>query len=315
MPLRLRLAMLFALGTASVIAVAGLGSCCSFGRVWTPPSTPGCQPRGHPAEQYNSEGLGALRATRDEEPVQVRHHRRPAADLLARPGDRTVARPARAVAVIAARRRARSGFTTGEDRRTHPLAGHGALRPRALVLVVGTGTDIADAADEHVDTGAGRSGPIAVLARRAGRLVALRGGAAPGRADAPGERRTARHDDGTHLAVPSTRDEIASLASTLNELLDRQRRRSPRNARPSSASAGSSPTPATSCGPRWPPCAPSSSSPARPGRDRDELVEAVSSAAGETDRLIRLAEDLLTLARADGSDQFLRVLPDRSLRR
>ena len=37
----------------------------------------------------------------------------------------------------------------------------------------------------------------------------------------------------------------------------------------------------------------------REGRSRDELVEALRSAAEETDRLVRLAEDLLILARAD----------------
>ena len=53
---------------------------------------------------------------------------------------------------------------------------------------------------------------------------------------------------------------------------------------------------------------------ARPGRSRDDLVEAITVAGQETDRLIRLAEDLLLLARADNHQPFLRpalvALPD-----
>ncbi|HZD14554.1 MAG TPA: HAMP domain-containing sensor histidine kinase, partial [Pseudonocardiaceae bacterium] len=48
---------------------------------------------------------------------------------------------------------------------------------------------------------------------------------------------------------------------------------------------------------------------ARPGRSRDELVDAVSHAGVETDRLIRLAEDLLLLARADNAQPSLRPVP------
>ena len=59
---------------------------------------------------------------------------------------------------------------------------------------------------------------------------------------------------------------------------------------------------------------PSWSSPARPGRSREALVEAINEAGAETDRLIRLAEDLLLLARADNHQPFLRPqrlsLPD-----
>ncbi|HEY2192694.1 MAG TPA: HAMP domain-containing sensor histidine kinase, partial [Actinomycetospora sp.] len=119
----------------------------------------------------------------------------------------------------------------------------------------------------------------------------------------------ARHDDGTHLAVPHTRDEIASLAATLNELLDRQRhalaqeRQALERERGFVADAGHElRTPLATLRAEL-------ELAGRPGRDHAELVDAVTSAAGETDRLIRLAEDLLTLARADGSDGFLRVRP------
>ena len=47
----------------------------------------------------------------------------------------------------------------------------------------------------------------------------------------------------------------------------------------------------------------------RPSRTRQDLVEAVTRAGEETDRLIRLAEDLLLLARADNHQPFLRPAP------
>ena len=47
----------------------------------------------------------------------------------------------------------------------------------------------------------------------------------------------------------------------------------------------------------------------RPGRSLDELQEAVGFAVLETDRLIRLAEQLLLLARADEADHRLEVSP------
>jgi hypothetical protein len=45
---------------------------------------------------------------------------------------------------------------------------------------------------------------------------------------------------------------------------------------------------------------------ARPGRSREALVEAVEQAGQETDRLIRLSEDLLLLARMDNAQPLLR---------
>ncbi len=48
---------------------------------------------------------------------------------------------------------------------------------------------------------------------------------------------------------------------------------------------------------------------ARPGESQDALAAAVAAAAADTDRLIRLAEDLLLLARADDGTAF--IAPER----
>jgi signal transduction histidine kinase len=311
-PLRVRLALGFALGTALLIAVVGLGFVLQLRTSLYATLDVGLASRAATlTEQYDTEGPAALRTNRDEEPVQVvtadGRVVMSSSDLAGTP----VLDPGALSAVLARRVDGSGplGFTAGEDHeRTRFLAT--VLSDRdGLVLVVGTGTDIADAADEHVEIGLLILGPIAVL------VAGLGAWWLSGAALRPVERMRrqsaglARHDDGTHLAVPSTRDEIASLASTLNELLDRQRhalaqeRQALERERGFVADAGHElRTPLATLRAEL-------ELAGRPGRDRAELVDAVTSAAGETDRLIRLAEDLLTLARADGSDGFLRVRP------
>jgi signal transduction histidine kinase len=312
MPLRVRLALGFALGAGLLIAVVGLGFVLQLRTSLDATLDVGLASRASTlTEQYASGGLAALQTHRDEEPVQVL-----TADgriVLGSPdlAGRAVLAPGDLAAVLA-RRVDGSGplaFTAGvEHHRTRYLAT--VLSDRdGLVLVVGTGTAIADAADEHVDTGLLVLGPVAAVAAGLGAWWLS------GAALRPVERMRrqsadlARHDDGTHLAVPGTRDEIASLATTLNDLLDRQRqalaqvRRALERERGFVADAGHElRTPLATLRAEL-------ELAGRPGRDRAELAEAVASAAGETDRVIRLADDLLTLARADGSEGFLRVRP------
>ena len=80
---------------------------------------------------------------------------------------------------------------------------------------------------------------------------------------------------------------------------DPQRDAGPDGARAPARARRSSPTPATSCARRWPSSGASSSSPPPASPDRAELARVVASATEETDRLVALAEELLTLARLD----------------
>ncbi len=312
MPLRVRLALGFALGTALLIAVVGLGFVLQLRASLDATLDVGLAGRADAlTEQYDSAGLSALSTSDDEDPLQV-----VTTDGRVLVGSRgfstTSVMDPHALANVLARRvdgAGPVGFTAGEEHhRTRFLAT--VLSDReGLVLVVGNGTEIADTADEHVDTGLMVLGPIAVV------VAGLGSWWLSGAALRPVERMRrqsaglARHDDGTHLAVPHTRDEIASLASTLNELLDRQRqalsqeRQALERERGFVADAGHElRTPLATLRAEL-------ELAGRPGRDRDQLADAVTSAAGETDRLIRLAEDLLTLARADGSGGFLRPRP------
>jgi two-component system OmpR family sensor kinase len=107
------------------------------------------------------------------------------------------------------------------------------------------------------------------------------------------------HDTESRLRVPESRDEIAALAVTLNDLLARLQE-TLRHQRDFVAAAGHelrSPlailkTELELAG--------------RPGRSADELRTAVGGAAEETDRLVHLAEDLLLLAQSDEPTEFVR---------
>lgn len=309
MPLRIRLTLGFTLGVFLLIAVVGLGFVLQLRASLDATLDVGLSSRAATlTEQYASGGLAELQTFRDEEPVQVL-----ALDgrvVLSSPdlGTRPVL-DARTVGAVAARRIGSDGsylFTTGtEDERTRYRASI-LSEDNGLILAVGTGTDIADTADEHVDAGLLVGGPIAAL------LAGLGAWWLSGAALRPVERMRqqsadlAEHDDGAHLAVPNSRDEIAALATTLNALLDRQRhslaheRQALERERGFVADAGHElRTPLATLRAEL-------ELAGRPGRDRDDLADAVASAATETDRLIRLAEDLLTLARADG-DGLLRV--------
>ncbi len=314
MPLRVRLALGFALGTGLLIAVVGLGFVLQLRASLDATLDVGLASRASTlTEQYDVGGLPALQTNHDEDPMQV----------LTSDGRVVVSSPdlatgpvldPRTLATVLARRVDGSGplgFTTDHEHgHEHTRFLATVLSDReGLVLAVGTGTEIADAADEHVDTGLLVLGPIAVVAAGLGAWwlsgAALRPVEQMRRQSAD----LARHDDGTHLAVPRTRDEIASLASTLNELLDGQRqalaqeRQALERERGFVADAGHElRTPLATLSAEL-------ELAGRPGRDRDELADAVASAAGETDRVIRLADDLLTLARADGSEGFLRICP------
>ncbi|SBW18082.1 sensor histidine kinase [Protofrankia symbiont of Coriaria ruscifolia] len=100
-------------------------------------------------------------------------------------------------------------------------------------------------------------------------------------------------DGSARLEVPGTRDEIAALAETMNDLLARLHA-ARRLDRAFIADAGHElRTPLTILKAEL-------ELASRPSRSRDELAEAVANASEETERVIRLAEALLALARMDG---------------
>jgi two-component system OmpR family sensor kinase len=109
-------------------------------------------------------------------------------------------------------------------------------------------------------------------------------------------------DPAARLAVPRTRDEIAALAGTMNDLLARLQAAL---ARQRSFVADASHELRT-------PFAVLSGElelASRPGRSQAELAEAVASAAQEAARLSRITDDLLTLASSDERHLTIRPAP------
>lgn len=197
--------------------------------------------------------------------------------------------------------------------RVHPDAGDGGDDPLLLlgfalpgsgpaeVGVVGSSLGLLDAAVAHVTDGFLFGGPVVVV------LGALAAWIFAGAALRPVERMrgqaatAAEHDVIPVLAVPANGDEVARLARTLNALLERLRASMARE-RAFVADAGHElRTPLSILRTEL-------ELADRPNRSRADLAAAVHAAVGETDRLARLAEDLLLLARGVEPD-FLRVSP------
>ncbi len=142
------------------------------------------------------------------------------------------------------------------------------------------------------------AGPVLVLLVAAGAWVLA------GAALRPVERM--RRDADAHagtgverLAVPDTGDELARLAVTLNELLERLGSSLARQQDLVADAGHELRTPLAVLRTEL-------ELASRPGRSHEELIDAVGYAALEVDRLSQLAEDLLFLARADGKGALVR---------
>jgi signal transduction histidine kinase len=101
-----------------------------------------------------------------------------------------------------------------------------------------------------------------------------------------------RLGSGRRLPVPPGGDELAELGGTLNEMLDRLERTAEREHGFVASASHELRTPLALLRAEL-------ELALREGRSPEELRAAVASAAGESDRLVQLAEDLLVLARAD----------------
>jgi signal transduction histidine kinase len=171
-------------------------------------------------------------------------------------------------------------------------------RSRPAITVAGVPTDVADAAQARARLALLIGGPPVVLAAGLGGWLLTGAALRPvGRMRRRLEEIT-EYDTNARLPVPATGDEIAALAFTMNGLLDRLARALARQ-RAFTADAGHElRTPLTALKAEL-------ELAARPGKSREALADAIQAAAGDADRLIRLAEDLLLLARADEGTSFL----------
>ncbi|MFB6814780.1 ATP-binding protein [Streptomyces sp. NPDC056347] len=314
MPLRRRLALIFALGTALVIAAAGLlflnrlsagldASLADSLRAQAdaeavrldvagplPPLPP---PSAHAADADHDTGAGA------EKVAQVLA---PDGRLLAYTdgaGRTPLADPAQA----RTGNREEVWFTTSvQGQHYRMLAVPATNAGHDVVVLVGSSTRLVDTATAHTRDALLLGGPPAVLA------AGLAAYWLAGSALRPVHRMSGRlaeiteQDTGARLPVPATRDEIATLAVTMNDVLDRLADALARQ-RGFAADAGHElRTPLTALKAEL-------ELAAQPGRTREELAAAVAAAAADTDRLIRLSEDLLLLSRTDEGRPVVRPEP------
>ena len=302
MPLRLRLALWFAAATAAVIAAAGVPFLLQLQGSLEKSLDPGL--RSHAVtvacELASDDVSSAMAAV-------------PGIVQIQQPDGRLLGTTAEAggAPLLTAEQLRRA--VTGEVALTTAVHGDPTrvlARPATVVrggpavVVVGTGTDVAEAAVGRVRAALLVGGPPAVLAAGLGAWLLA------GAALRPVERMRRQaavigdRDSGARLPVPGTRDEVAALGVTMNGLLDRLHRALARE-RGFIADAGHElRTPLAILRAEL-------DLAARPGRDRDELADAVGRAGLETDRLIRVAEDLLLLARTDNAQPVLVRQPVR----
>ena len=172
----------------------------------------------------------------------------------------------------------------------------------AWVVVVGADLDGVDAILSRLRSGFATGGAIGIA------LAAMGAWVLAGLALRPVEklRREAEvisaADTSAALAVPDTRDEVAELARTMNRLLGRLQHALSQQRRFVADAGHQLRTPLTVLRAEL-------ELANRPHRSSEELREAVSFAAVETDRLIQLAEQLLLLARVDEGSRLLELAP------
>jgi hypothetical protein len=295
MPLRLRLALLFAAATALAIFAAGAVFLYQL--------------RDNLDDALDKDLHARLSATVDELATEGRvlsfGHGGDFTRVENPDGTVVAGTPEAAGFQLSTERRAAalsgaSTFTTevaGQPSRM--LASSALLKGSRVVVVVGTGTDIADDAVERVRTALLVMGPIAVA------LAGIAAAVLAGAALRPVERMRqeaetiGEHDAGKRLAVPATGDEIAALAATMNHLLDRLRHALTRERRFVADASHELRTPLAILRAEL-------ELAARPGRTPEALRQAVREAGGETERLVTLTEDLLLLARADNDQTIMR---------
>jgi two-component system OmpR family sensor kinase len=196
-----------------------------------------------------------------------------------------------------------AGLADGPVSLEQPLPGDGGEQVRLLVVpaarpdgryVVAVGSSLAatEAALDRVRAGVGVGGVAVVL------LASLGAWLLAGAALRPVERLRAAvaavppDQPGRTLQVPATRDELAALARTMNQLLGRISQALERERRLIADASHELRSPLAVLRTEL-------ELANQPARSRAELAESVSHAAREADRVARLADDLLFLARTD----------------
>jgi signal transduction histidine kinase len=168
-----------------------------------------------------------------------------------------------------------------------PLAGH-----PGWVAVAGVGLEAYDATQRQVARGLAVGGAAFVAVAGLGAYWLARAALSPvERLRRQAAAISGRGDDAV-LEVPRTKDEVAALAGTMNDLLGRLRRALERERSFVADASHELRSPLAILRGEL-------ELAARPGRSTAELADAVRSSVEEADRLARITDDLLVLARGD----------------
>jgi signal transduction histidine kinase len=170
------------------------------------------------------------------------------------------------------------------------------------VVAVGASLEPADDAVERIRLASIVGGPFVVIAAGLAAWFLASGALRPVERLRRQVAEISERSPRPSLVVPTTRDEIAALATTMNELLGRLEE-SIASQHAFIANAGHElRTPLAVLRAEL-------ELAGRPGRSQAELIEAVAAAAEESERLCRLAEDLLFLAGTDHGAIQLQIEP------
>ena len=193
--------------------------------------------------------------------------------------------------------------TIGHDAQRMRLVAEPVQRPDGVWLAI-AGTNIHDTDDVVHDV----AKALVIVAPLIVILSAIGSWLLAGAALRPVERlrrdasRLAAAPQRGRLEVPATGDELAALADTLNEMLERLQRSLARQQEFVADAGHELRTPLAVLRMEL-------DLASRPGRSREELADAVEHAAAEASRLSELADALLFLARADGGAALVRPEP------
>jgi signal transduction histidine kinase len=194
--------------------------------------------------------------------------------------------------VVGGGRMLRSERLPGLNERWRVLAQPTTFRTESAALVVAKSLEPRDETLDHLLAELLVAGPLALL------LAAVAGYSLAAAALRPVEAMRSRAEaisastPGTRLPEPAGRDEISRLAETLNEMLARLEAAFAHERRFIADASHELRTPLALLKTELEVAL-------RRRRSRDELEQALRSASEETDRLTRLAEDLLLIARSD----------------
>jgi len=182
----------------------------------------------------------------------------------------------------------------GVEAKARVLALTATVDDRSYVIVAGASTEDRDAALESIASAFAIGAPVAlVLASGLGYLLAARA-LSPVRAMQQRASRITLERSGERLPLPHAPDELHDLGATLNSMLDRIEASLKRERAFMADASHELRTPLTILRGEL-------ELARRPGRTMDELRATLRSTGEEVDRLTRLAEDLLVLARVDQS--------------